>query len=259
MIRTLGHTISFGKERELRLVCDRELEEGLDLCEEYIVEGYSRGVHFTFAELLELRAAICEMERMREQHRAALADCDFGFLNRELAASMAEAEGELEPESAAALTVGETDLVSEDDMHLLHQLSMGVTLLMGNVDLDCFRMRGWVHVTPKTESSPTSAREYGITDKGRRALAAQTPEAEPISQAVLVVLRELADGNRLCFDSIRIVWSLEDGREVNLYGASGLKLGGLVEAVTQTADYPPSRTYYDISDEGRRVLAEREG
>ncbi len=237
MKRDLKYSIRCGDENELALTHGMSLQGGQVVCDWYDIEGEGRRIRYLPEELAELRAAIDEMLRMAEQHRDALTD------------------GAGEP---ATLTVGEADLVSVADIKLLGMLSEGVTLKMGHPALSRFRNRGWVDVTPETESRPTSLREYGITDAGRRALAAQTPEAESISQAVLAVLQELADGNRLCFDSIRIVWSLEDGREVNLYGASGLKLGGLVQAIPQTTDYPPSRTYYDISDEGRAALAERD-
>lgn len=78
-----------------------------------------------------------------------------------LAAQTPEEESEAEP-------------ISESDVSMLRLLLYGSgTLTMGHPALNCFRVRGWVAVTEETESWPTSEREYGITDKGRRVLAEQ--------------------------------------------------------------------------------------
>ncbi len=101
-----------------------------------------------------------------------------------------------------------------------------------------------------------------FVDPRLRTVLANEVESEPvpdeaqIEQAMMGVLRELADGKRLYFDSAVPEWSWNDGRAVDLYGASGLALSGLIEdIVAQTADYPSSRTFFTITDAGRCALA----
>ena len=132
-----------------------ELEEGQDCCgHEYLIETPHHSIGFTPAELAELHAAIHEMLRMEEQHVDALTDG-------------AEPKEDAEPGEAES-----EEPVSESDVSTLRiRLYGSETLMMGHPDLDCVRMRGWVDITPETESSPTSLREYGITDVGRRVLA----------------------------------------------------------------------------------------
>ncbi len=138
---------------------------------------------FNNAQILEILAALRDGEHMDDQgelfsemcRRELIALVSGGYYT---IASAGRALLEAQKPAAATSTVGEADLVSEADMSLLRLLAVGTRLLAGNVDLNRFRNRGWVDVTPETESSPTSSREYGITARGRRALAAQTPEAE---------------------------------------------------------------------------------
>ncbi len=161
MRRGLNNWIRFGDEEELTLTHGMSMQGGQVICDWYDVEGGGRRIRYLPEELAELHEAIHEMLRMAEQHRDALTD----------------GAGEQEP-STATLTVGEADLVSADDIKLLRMLSEGITLEMGHPALSRLRNRGWVDVTDATDGWPTSERDYGITDAGRRALAAQTPEGE---------------------------------------------------------------------------------
>ncbi len=162
MDRDLYYRIAFGDEEQRCLVREMSLEDGQDVRENYIVEGNSRGVHFSLAELAELRAAIDEMLRMAEQHRDALTD-------------------------------GAGERVAEA--------------------------------------------EWGIGVAETR------------------ILQALVDGSRLCFNTIRIEWSLEGKGHVNLYWATELANKDLIESISQTEPPAPGRTFYDISDAGRRALA----
>lgn len=82
---------------------------------------------------------------------------------------------EAQEPSVDALTVGEADLVSADDVKLLRMLSEGITLELGHSALGRFSKRGWVAFKDAHILQPSANWKYGIIDKGRRALAAQAP------------------------------------------------------------------------------------
>ena len=248
MLRNLTYRIPIREGADsIGLTRYLELEEGCDVNEEFLIETPRHSIGFIPAELVELRAAIDEMLRMAEQHVEALTD----------GASP----------STATLTVGEANLISADDVKLLRMLSNGVTLEMGHRRLNHFRNRGWVDVTPETGSRPTSLREYGITDKGRRALATQTPEAEsePAPDEALVlnraekeILRALAHGDALWLKNDRAglygaVASVKEASIKSLWDARLIGPGD--EPANMVDGMEDGLLWYTISVKGRRALA----
>ena len=163
---------------------------------------------------------------------------------------------------ACALTADEADLVSVADIKLLGMLSEGVTLKMGHPALSRFRNRGWVDVTDATDGWPTSEREYGITNAGRRALAAQTPEAErepALDSDLRWVLSHLTDGSMLVWDP-----TVGDGQTVTIENGHGTlteheldllyRDGYIAYDADRSTSVGPKR-YYAITAKGRAVLA----
>ena len=245
MIRGLRYWIQFATGNELTLVHEMTLDkdkkdEGLH--ESFSIEGAGvHGADFTPAQLALFHCAIREMGRMSESLHMTLLD------------------GE-QPEPAT-LTVGEADLVSADDIKLLRMLSEGVTLEMGHPALSRFRNRGWVDVTDATDGWPTSEREYGITNAGRRALAAQTPEAEsepPLDSDQRWILSHMTDGSMLVWDP-----TVGDGQTVTIENGHGtltkheldlLHRSGYIAYDADRSTSVGAKRYYAITAKGRAVL-----
>ncbi len=226
MRRILKYSIRFGDEEELTLTHGMSMQGGQVVCDWYdIIQGDFRRIRFLPGELAELHAAIDEMLRMAEQHRDALTD-------------------RATPE-ASPLTVDEVDLVSADDVKLLRMLSEGVTLELGHSALARFSKRGWIAYKDAHGIQRPAKWEYGITDKGRRALAAQTPEgerepneaeADPSTGNAMDLLRWLGSEHRVASYHEAFEELFDDGLLTHRVGND-----------------------YVISPKGRRVLAEREG
>ena len=267
MIRGLRYWIQFATSNELTLVHEMTLDEdhAEGMRESFAIEGDGvHGADFTPAQMALLHCAILEMKRMRTQNLEALTDGEsVGMVERAVAREDGEQpdpapdEGERD---AAALTADEADLVSVADIKLLGMLSEGVTLKMGHPALSRFRNRGWVEVTAETGAFPTSEREYGITNAGRRALAAQTPEAEsvttpPLTEEELRLLTAMRTGEELHYNA-------EDNRPWLGKGLASdivpwdMFMGLLKARMLDIARPAENRTaHYMITNAGRRALA----
>ena len=222
MRRGLNNWIRFGDEEELTLTHGTSMQGGRVVCDWYDVEGGGRRIRYLPEELAELRAAIDEMLRMAEQHRDALTD----------GAGKWAAEAEPVPAVAQVLTQTEMDT-------LCMLAATSITIKLEYPDFLKLWNCGLIEVTEETVSLPTAQREHIITDAGRRALGAQTPEAESeekgLSAEALVMLATLAKN-----------WCINRGHELwpELWDACLIRKSALEG--------------YCISDKGRRVLAERE-
>ncbi len=170
---------------------------------------------------------------------------------------------EAQAPSANALTAGVADLVSADDIKLLRMLSEGVTLEMGHPGLSRFRNRGWVDITDATDGWPTSEREYGITNAGRRALAAQTPAGEgELDVLDLAILEDLAQPGESLVSVLGgsgFTWGLSgEDSSFTRNDLSRLYEQGLIRFSSTEEQAEDLKASYHISDKGRRVLAERD-
>ncbi len=229
MRRGLNNWIRFGDEEELTLTHGTSMQGGRVVCDWYDVEGGGRRIRYLPEELAELRAAIDEMLRMAEQHRDALTD------------GAGKWAAEAEPVPAVALVLTQTEM---DTLCMLAATS--ITIKLGYPDFLKLWNCGLIEVTEETVSLPTAQREHIITDAGRRALGAQTPEAERESEPNEAEA-DLGTGNAM--DLLR--WLGSEHRVASYHEAfEELFNGGLL--THRVGDD------YAISDKGRRVLAERE-
>ncbi len=265
MIRGLRYSIQFATSNELTLVHEMTLDEDSaeGPHESFSIEGDGvHGTDFTPAQMVLLHRAIDEMLRMAEQHRDALTD-------------------------GAGERVAEADPPPYDYLAILRSIACGCMLEHNTVT------NGWKHMLggkvshggcvlllakgliesngPMHSVGQPHVNGYLISTKGRRALAAQTPEAEsePAPDEALVlnraekeVLRALAHGDALWLKNDRagLYRAVPSVKEESIKSLWDKRLIGPGDEPANMVDgMEDGLLWYCITDKGRRVLAEREG
>lgn len=264
MRRSLTYGIWFGKREAFHVVRRMELKqaEGENVRETYLIEGLAYNAPYSPADVAELRAAIDEMERMHDQHRAALTDGAAQqrdpFGEGRLCGKLEE-RGEatedgsaLPPLDSEVFDFGALRALAKDDV-LLHNTQNNTSWLRGGPSVsvcsfEAMQGRGLIVAEgPEyVRRRPVIVRAYRITDAGRAVLAAQTPEMEskePVSESDTKLLRALAQGVTLLMSNHNLDY---------------FRMRGWAEVTDATDGWPTSKREYGITDAGRRVLAEQE-
>ena len=167
MLRNLTYRIPIREGADsIGLTRYLELEEGCDVNEEFLIETPRHSIGFIPAELVELRAAIDEMLRMREQHRDALTDGAgvdvrvLGAIERSMLARMARGAF-----LRYRFTSSECWFAVANGEHRNRPFDAYVNL----------KSRGLIEPTTQ---APETIKRYFISDAGR-ALLAEQPDPAP--------------------------------------------------------------------------------
>ncbi len=257
MIRGLRYWIQFATGNELTLVHEMTLDEDKKdegLHESFSIEGAGvHGADFTPAQLALLHCAIREMGRMSESLHMTLLDGE----QPEPAPDEAPALNRAEKEILRALAHGDALWLKNDRAGLYGAVasikeesikSLWDARLIGPGDEPANMVDGM----------EDGLLWYTITDLGRRALAAQTPEGEsekPLSGTALDILRGMAGGCRL-LDAIESAFVTYEtsGMSFSREPFGELRNHGLV---CVTEDAGDGLRYYAISAEGVDFLADQ--
>lgn len=243
MRRDLTDRFTFGDEDEYTLTHGESLQNGEQICDWYEIGDMTRYIRYVPAEFAELRAAIDEMLRMRDQHRDALTD--------------GAGEQVAEPFLATA------PLLIEAERNALAVLLYGALMSSAADHFSVLHGHRLIEAIPRSEWVKRGADWYGISAKGRAFLDAQEPEAEDGLDAMdLAILQDLAEpGERLISveGGSGLIWGLSGKDSSFTHNYLSLlykrKLIHFASAEEQTEDLKAS---YHISDAGRAVLTEQE-